>query len=89
MLVTVTLTPACSMVSPTLSTRGSPTLLRSLARLYQQAMITNMSSIPIPVINQNMIKNKELSQVLITYRYERENVMSLIIFKSEHKREAE
>ena len=52
-------------------------------------MITNISSIPIPLINQNMIKHKELSQVSITNRYERENVMSLIVFKSEHKGEAE
>ena len=89
MLVTVTLTPACSIVSPTLSASGNPALLGSLARLYQHAMITNISSIPIPLINQNMIKNEELSQVSITNRYEGENVMSLIVFKSEHKGEAE
>ena len=89
-LVTVTLTPACSMVSATLSARGSPALLESLARLYQHAMITNMSSIPIPSNNQNMIKDIiELSKLSITNRYEWENVMSLIVFKSEHKRESE
>ncbi len=88
MLVTVTLTPACSMVSPTLSARGSPALLESLTRLYQHAMITNMSSIPIPLINQNMNKNMNLSKVLITNRDEGENVMSLIVFESEHKRES-
>ena len=36
-----------------------------------------------------MIKNEKLSQVSITNRYEGENVMSLIVFKSKHKGEAE
>ena len=47
-LVTVTDTPACSIVSPSLSGNGRLAMLGSLWRLYQQAMMTNMSSIPIP-----------------------------------------
>ena len=47
-LVTVTDTPACSIVSPSLSGNGRLAMLGSLWMLYQQAMMTNMSSIPIP-----------------------------------------
>lgn len=35
-----------------------------------------------------MNKNMNLSKVLITNRDEGENVMSLIVFESEHKRES-
>ena len=48
MLVTVTETPACSMVSPILSGMDRFAIVGSLWRLYQQAMMTNRSSIPIP-----------------------------------------
>ena len=64
-LVTVTDTPACCIVRPSLSGRGRFAMVGSLWRLYQQAMMTNMSSIPIPCeceriisvwINQGILK---------------------------------
>ena len=54
-LVTVTDTPACSIVNPILSGIESCAFFFSFAWLYQHAMITNMSSMPMPAKMKNII----------------------------------
>ena len=59
MLVTVTETPACLMVRPILSGMDMAAKVGSEERLYQHSMITNMSSMPIPVIYTHDIVNTD------------------------------